>query len=110
MLWCLTAQSQELNTILMNSTFKVVGPGIKGGTAFGTVFIMGKLIKDTPSKGYLVLITAAHVLDEISGEEAVLQLRRKDASGTITSFGYPIQIRTGSSNLYKTHFTRVGSA
>ena len=64
---------------------------------------MAKPIKETPDKGYFVLVTAAHVLDKIGGEEAVLQLRRKDAGGTITGFGYPIKIRTGSSNLYTTH-------
>jgi hypothetical protein len=102
---CMPAHAQELNTILMNSTFKIVGPNatIKGNIIFGTVFIMAKPIKERPDKGYFVLITAAHVLDKIGGEEAVLQLRRKDAGGTITAFGYPIQIRTASSNLYTTH-------
>jgi hypothetical protein len=104
-LCCVPTHAQELNTILMNSTFKIVGPDatIKGNIIFGTVFIMAKPIKETPDKGYFVLITAAHVLDKIGGEEAVLQLRRKDAGGTITAFGYPIQIRTASSNLYTTH-------
>jgi hypothetical protein len=104
-LCCVPTHAQELNTILMNSTFKIVGPDatIKGNIIFGTVFIMAKPIKERPDKGYFVLITAAHVLDKIGGEEAVLQLRRKDAGGTITAFGYPIQIRTGSSNLYTTH-------
>src|SRR6204780_1153755 len=99
-LCCVPARAQELNTILMNSTFKIVGPNatIKGNIIFGTVFIMAKPIKDRPDKGYFVLITAAHVLDKIGGEEAVLQLRRKDAGGTITALDYPIQIRTGGSN------------
>jgi hypothetical protein len=86
---CMPAHAQELNTILMNSTFKIVGPNatIKGNIIFGTVFIMAKPIKETPDRGYFVLITAAHVLDKIGGEEAVLQLRRKDAGGAITAFG-----------------------
>src|SRR5271165_6955625 len=90
------AHAQELNTILMNSTFKIVGPNatIKGNIIFGTAFIMTKPLKETPDRGYFVLITAAHVLDKIGGEEAVLQLRRRDADGTITAFGYPIKIRT----------------
>ncbi len=104
-LYCLPAHAQELNTILMNSTFKIIGPNatIKDNIIFGTVFIMAKPIKETPDKGYFILITAAHVLDAIGGEEAVLQLRRKGAGGTITAFGYPIKIRNGSSNLYKAH-------
>jgi hypothetical protein len=90
-LCCVPTHAQELNTILMNSTFKIVGPNarIKGNIIFGTVFIMAKPIKETPDRGYYVLVTAAHVLDKIGGEEA--------------AFGYPIQIRTGSSNLYTTH-------
>src|ERR1017187_6844369 len=80
---CIGAGSQELNTVLMNSTFEIVGPSSTsiGKTSLGTVFLMAKPQLENPKMGYYVLITAAHVLSDISGDDAVLVLRKRSDKG-----------------------------
>ena len=104
-LTCLEVHSQDLNTVLMNGTYEIYGPSasVLGSTTFGTVFFMGKPQKADPEKGYFVLITAAHVLNEISGDTATLVLRKKDADGIFNKSPIPISIRSKGSNLYKTN-------
>ena len=95
------ALAQDLNTVLMNSTFEIMGPSAEAGkTTFGTIFVLGKPLKADPTKGSYVLITAAHVLNEISGDTATLFLRKKDASGAFTKFPVPLSIRNQGKNLY----------
>src|SRR5216684_6099497 len=71
----------ELNTVLMESTFKIEGRTASGQQTIGTAFVMGrpydKPPADQPTKAAYVLITAAHVLDEIRADTAVLHYRRK---------------------------------
>ena len=64
------ATDDELNTRLMKATFKISGPDATrvGSTSFGTVFFMAIPLKDDPTKGDGVLVTAAHVLDGIAGD------------------------------------------
>ena|SRR5664280_2281868 len=101
---CLGAGSQELNTVLMNSTFEITGPSTSiGKTTFGTVFLMGKPQAENPKQGYNVLITAAHVLNEISGDDAVLALRRRNDKGMFDRFNFPVKIRSKGANLYVTN-------
>jgi hypothetical protein len=99
------APAQELNTLLMNSTFEVLGPSRAeaGKINGGTVFVLGRPIKDEPGRGYNVLITAAHVLDEIAGDDAVLLLRNRNAAGMYEKFQYPFKIRKYGSDLYYKH-------
>lgn len=63
----------ELNTILMRSTFELVGNG-----SIGTAFILGRPSTKVPTKAYYVLVTAAHVLEQMNGDEAALLLRKQD--------------------------------
>ena len=93
---------QELNTALMNSTFEIFGPSSArpGETTFGTVFFLGKPLPTAPDRSYFVMITAAHVLDEISGDVATLNLRRKDATGAFITVPFNIRIRNAGANLY----------
>ena len=60
------APSQELNTILMHATFEIYGPknDEPGKTSFGTVFVMGKPRNNDPKMSDIVIVTAAHALDE----------------------------------------------
>jgi len=98
-----TATAQDLNTILMNSTFELRGPAVTAGTSIGTVFFMSKPTKVDPTRGYNVLITAAHVLDDVKGEDASLMLRRKNLDGTYSPVPYPIKLRKNGKNLYVKH-------
>lgn len=61
----------ELNTSMMRNTFKVEGEG-----SIGTCFLMGKPIANEPNRARYVLVTAAHVFEQMKGEAAVLHLRQ----------------------------------
>src|SRR4051794_1976846 len=70
---------QDVNTILMQSTFRIHGPATDGtGTAVGTVFILGRPLEAQPTKAAYVLVTSAHVLEDIGGHTATLLLREKN--------------------------------
>jgi hypothetical protein len=97
------AEVEDINTILMQSTFRIHGPAVDGtGISEGTVFIVGRAIKDQPNRGAYVLVTAAHVLE--SKGEGTLLLRQKNSDGTYKPFFYdfPIRDKTGSP-LYVKH-------
>jgi hypothetical protein len=96
--------SDELNTLLMHATFLIVGPtNVPNQFSFGTVFVMGLPYKDDPTIAHIVVVTAAHVFEGISGDNATLQLRRKQADGTYATFGYQFPIRGGAKPLYVRH-------
>jgi hypothetical protein len=101
------APNEELNTLLMHSTFKVWGPlaGDASKTSFGTVFLMGMPIKGDDKNASAVLVTAAHVLDELGGDSATLMLRRTGKDGTYTPFPYNFKIRDKGTALYIKHDT-----
>jgi hypothetical protein len=93
----------ELNAILMKSTFELAGPAAGGKTTFGTVFVIGKPLKDNPNRSWNVLVTAAHVLDEVLGDKATLFLHHKNSDGTFTNDPFEISIRNNGKNLYVTN-------
>ncbi len=65
-----------MNTILMHRTFKIDGPShIQGKNSVGTVFLF-----DAPEHKP-VLVTAAHVFKNITGDTAKLHLRKKVSEG-----------------------------
>src|SRR5882762_7924441 len=74
------AQETEFNTLLFQTTFKIEGPAEPGALTLGTVFLMSRPIPDS-TKFRTVLITARHVLEGIRGDTAILNLRRRTASG-----------------------------
>ncbi len=94
----------ELNTILMESTHLIFGPKRGDGTktAFGTAFLMGKPSPD-PTKFYYVLITAAHVLEDIDGDLGTLKLREKQSDESYTQRDWKIRLRAGDKALYVKH-------
>src|SRR5260370_5994139 len=92
------AQDTEFNTLLFQATFKIEGPSSPGSATLGTVFLMSRPIPDS-SKFRTVLITARHVLDGISGDTAILNLRRRTASGW-QRVRYPLKIRDAGQPLW----------
>jgi hypothetical protein len=88
----------EINTALMESTFMIEGPGARG-----TVFFLGMPSKKDSTRAYYVMITAAHVLDAIRGEQATLNLRTKSADGHIKKLPVSIQIRENGKPLWTHH-------
>jgi hypothetical protein len=90
----------ELNTILMRSTFKIQG---ENGYA-GTAFILGKPLKKNLDKprAFYVLITAAHVLEKMTGNKATLFLRKK-VGNIYEKIPHPITIRDTNKELWIKH-------
>ena len=82
-------EAPEINTILMRSTFMLTGGGVAG-----TAFLIAKPTKENKDHAYPVLVTAAHVLNEMKGDTAVLVLRKRSGDSFV-KVPYPIQIRRG---------------
>jgi hypothetical protein len=98
------AQSPEdIGTALMRSVFKIEGPSSKvvGELSFGTAMIIGKPI-DANRANY-VLVTAAHVLNEIQGEVATITLRKLGDDGSFLPLKLQFRIRDGVVNRYFVH-------
>ena len=95
----------ELNTILMESTFRLQGPNkaIKGKASFGTAFLIGKPLPPPSTAGYYILVTAAHVLDNIDGDTVQLGIPTKMADGTFALVWREIAIRNKGKDLFVKH-------
>lgn len=90
-------QQLDISTVLMRSTFKIQGEG-----SLGTVFMMGEPSADDPSKLYYVLITAAHVLEGMKSDVAILHLRKLEGDN-FNRLPYQIQIRREGNPLWTRH-------
>ena len=93
----MTAEVLELNTALMKSTFKLAGDG-----RFGTAFIVGRPMVKEPGKAYFVMVTAAHVLEQMKGTHATLFLRKKE-DGNYKKIPLPVEIRRDDKPLWIRH-------
>jgi hypothetical protein len=91
----------------MHSTFLIAGPkkDEPKKTAFGTVFILGTPLKSDTKRAAYTLVTAAHVLDDIGGDIATVQMRTLTKEGTYSTFGYNLPIRKAGQPLYGKHAT-----
>jgi S1-C subfamily serine protease len=92
----------------MQSTFKLQAIGMPGqAPILGVVFVMGRPLSNIPpggaGVGRYVLITAAHVFEEMPGEVAVLDLRRKNSQGDWERLPTPIQIRNNGHPVWTKH-------
>jgi len=96
-------QETELNTVLMESTFRIEGRTAQNQPTTGTSFVMGRPFPNEPSKGRYVLITAAHVLDDMQNDVAMLYLRKKVDETNWVRMPYQIQIRANGRPLWTKH-------
>ncbi len=96
----------ELNTVLMNCTFMIEGQAGPGQATLGTAFLMGRPYPGQEAntnqgkRARYVLITADHVLEEMQGDSAVLDLRHQNDDGTWVRLPLPIPIRRNSQPLW----------
>ena len=99
--------SEELNTLLMHSTFLIVGPTKANDKqqTFGSIFAMALPKEGSTNEGTLILVTAAHVLNEIGGDDATVVVRRKNVDGIYQAFDAKIRIRKNGVPLFVTHPT-----
>lgn len=87
----------------METTFQIVGPtGKPNEISGGTVFILGKPTKDG-AKAYFVMISAAHVFEQIKGDTGTIQFRFKRDDGTYANAPYEIPLRDQGKPLYVKH-------
>lgn len=93
------ASETDFASGMMRGTFKIADTSNK---VLGTAFIVGRPAKSAPGKCYPVLVTAAHVLDSIKGEEAILSCRIKSGD-TFKRKPVKIRIREGKMILWKKH-------
>jgi hypothetical protein len=77
----------------MECTFMLEGTNAQGQQTFGTGFIMGRPIPNELGRARYVLITAAHILNEMAGDTAVLHLRRKLGDNSFEPVPLQISIR-----------------
>ena len=97
----------ELNAAMMDSTVKITGPSAKYPTkaSIGTGFIVGRPAPTDPKRLSYILVTAAHVLNDIQGETATLVLRVKTPTAGYQRTEHRIAIRNGSAPLWSQHPT-----
>lgn len=89
--------TMDINTVLMRSTFMLSGEG-----STGTAFILGRPSKTDSTRAHYVLVTAAHVLNAMRGERAVLNLRSRSGD-TFSKLPVTIPIRRGTDKLWTQH-------
>ena len=97
----------ELNTILMETTFRIQGPkkGQPNSIAYGTCFFVGKPVPADPTRAYYVMVTAAHVLDDIEGDIAIVLVRKPRPEGGYTGIPFALQIRSDGKDIFARHKT-----
>jgi S1-C subfamily serine protease len=93
----------ELNSILMECTFMLEGRNAQGQPTIGTGFVMGRPLPNTPGRLRYVLITAAHVLNEMVGETMALHLRRKVGENNWVRAPVAMPIRANGQPLWTKH-------
>jgi hypothetical protein len=89
----------------METTFQISGSSkhVQGATTSGTGFIVGKPANKQGDLSYFVLVTAAHVLEEISGDFAAINVREKQPDGSYKVTLRPLQIRDQGKDIYVKH-------
>src|SRR6266576_7046363 len=102
-----TEKDYDINTALMKATFKLEGRTAPGQPTIGTAFVMGRPYPhppaDQPQKFRIVLITAAHVLSGMQGDQAILHLRQKVSIDNWVRIPFPVTIRTSGQVTWKKH-------
>jgi hypothetical protein len=97
----------ELNTILMESTFRIEGRNAQNQPTMGTAFVMGRPypsgVTNMSGKGMYVLTTAAHVLQEMQGDTAILHFRQKMNGTDWERHPIPLSIRANGQPLWTKH-------
>lgn len=97
----------DFNSILMAATFKLEGQGeAPGQTVIGTGFLLGRPLLKDPARGKYILVTAAHVLDEMKGDTIAVHSRRKVGADIWVAVPFPLAIRANGPPL----FTRLPDA
>ncbi len=87
----------DINSRLMRSTFKIEGAG-----SIGTAFIIAQPSKKKPEWSYYILVTAAHVLENMKGDNATLHMRQL-SEDNFKRYPVRIKIRDNGKTLWVKH-------
>jgi len=97
------SQSANLDEILMQTTLLVRGPS-KMGETLGTAFLLVRPYSSQPVphkySGLAVLVTAAHVFEEMDGDTALITVRTRDSAGTWAPHWAKFKIRKDNRPLW----------
>lgn len=94
----LSAQTSDLNTQLVLSTFKIANP-----KSTATVFFLSRPAQDDPQKTEWILVTADHVFRLMEGDEATINFRKKGPDEEYTKVPLKIKIRQAGKALWTKH-------
>jgi hypothetical protein len=97
---CLAAPAQDAPSRVMEATFKLYN---KDSTATC-------LLIQPAGSGAVVLVTAAHVLKRMGGDEALLVLRRPKDDGVWERVDHPVAVRAQGKDLWTAHPTHDAAA
>jgi hypothetical protein len=89
---------KDLNTQMMNATVKLANP-----KSTATAFVLTRTTPGPSPKRQHILVTAAHVLEQMSGEEAVAFFRKKESEGVYKKLPLKIAIRKAGKALWTRH-------
>jgi hypothetical protein len=92
----------NINEALMETTFKIFGPSrtTANKDSIGTMFLVGRPTKTQPKMMRIVMVTAAHVLEDIKGDDATIYLRIKQSDNSYIKSPFNIKIRKNAQPLY----------
>ncbi len=85
----------DFNALIATSTVRLSGQCATDTKAicFGTAFFVGRPTPGTPNEGAQVLVSAAHVLNDIGSDFAEVLTRVKNDDGSYTRKVVPLRIR-----------------
>ncbi len=93
-----SARADDFDTELMRATCKLAN---EKSTA--TAFLLSQPGAGDSRKGSFLLITAAHVFEQMAGNEATLILRRQESEGVYRKVPMKLTVRQGGKPLWTRH-------
>jgi Trypsin-like peptidase domain len=94
----LSAKADDLNTDLMKATFKLAND-----KSTATAFLLSRPVPGNSEKPQFILVTAAHVFEQMAGNEATLILRRQESEGVYKKVPVNVTVRRGGKPLWTKH-------
>jgi hypothetical protein len=93
-----TGRAEDLNTQMMHATFKLANDK---STATG--FVLSRPANGNLHQTQFILVTAAHVLEQMAGDEATVLFRQKEAEGVYKKLPLKLAVRKGGKPLWTKH-------
>jgi trypsin-like peptidase len=94
----------DLDTLMMNATFRILGPSIEvpGALYTGSGFLVSRSSAGDPTRSF-VAVSAAHVMSGITGDHAVFVVRMRNDQTRYQRAQFPVRIRMDGRPLWTEH-------